>query len=220
MLRGGEGDLRSWTIRSVLRWAERRGSMLSSVQKSAFVIYRRPGPNWHASHAVCGVTVCPSFLFGTQVVACFALGLSSRCVPGLYSTQKTEIKRSGRGTRRQAIHFCRRGALQFRCSGGAIRRCALHFSQTSKDGPRSSRCAGSTGIKYRYRSDLGYRNAAGGLLMITSTRRFCCRPVAESLPATGSLSPMPDAVSRLESMPCPARYDFTESARRSESPWL
>jgi len=66
----------------------------------------------------------------------------------------------------------------------------------------------------------GYLKAAGGLLMITSTRRFCCRPAAESLPATGSLSPFPNAESRIAPIPCPARYAFTESARRSDSPWL
>jgi hypothetical protein len=59
-----------------------------------------------------------------------------------------------------------------------------------------------------------------GLLMTTSTRRFCCRPAAESLSATGSLRPLPDAESRIEPIPCPARYDFTELARRSDSPWL
>ena len=59
-----------------------------------------------------------------------------------------------------------------------------------------------------------------GLLMTTSTRRFCCRPAAESLSATGSLRPLPDAESRVEPIPCPARYDFTELARRSDSPWL
>ena len=56
--------------------------------------------------------------------------------------------------------------------------------------------------------------AAAGLLIITSTRRFCCRPNAESLPATGSFLPMPDAESRAEAMPCRTRYDLTESARR------
>src|SRR5580658_706534 len=65
-----------------------------------------------------------------------------------------------------------------------------------------------------------YLDTAGGLLMITSTRRFCCRPAAESLLATGSLSPLPEAERRIEPMPCPARYDFTESARRSDNPWL
>jgi hypothetical protein len=63
-------------------------------------------------------------------------------------------------------------------------------------------------------------NAAGGLLMTTSTRRFCCRPDAESLSATGSLRPLPDAVSRVAPIPCAVRYDFTDSARRSESAWL
>ena len=36
----------------------------------------------------------------------------------------------------------------------------------------------------------GVKTAGGlsaGLLMITSTRRFCCRPTPESLPATGAL---------------------------------
>jgi CRP-like cAMP-binding protein len=65
-----------------------------------------------------------------------------------------------------------------------------------------------------------YRTAAVGSLMITSTRRFCCRPAAESFPATGSLSPLPDALRRVASIPCPVKYDFTESARRCDSPWL
>src|SRR5437870_3994913 len=62
-------------------------------------------------------------------------------------------------------------------------------------------------------SDLGYLNAAVGLLM-TSTRRFCCRRVAESLPATGSLLPMPDATQVLDFRavvplsPAPAEITF------------
>lgn len=50
-----------------------------------------------------------------------------------------------------------------------------------------------------------YLAAAGGLLITTSTRRFCCRPEAESLAATGSLSPLPDAESRVEPIPCAVR---------------
>jgi hypothetical protein len=66
----------------------------------------------------------------------------------------------------------------------------------------------------------GYLAAAGGLLITTSTRRFCCRPEAESLAATGSLSPLPDAESRVEPIPCAVRYDRTDSARRSDNLWL
>jgi hypothetical protein len=50
-----------------------------------------------------------------------------------------------------------------------------------------------------------YRKPTDGSLMITSTRRFCSRPAAESFPATGSLSPLPDAASRVESTPCPIK---------------
>ena len=38
--------------------------------------------------------------------------------------------------------------------------------------------------------------------------------------AIGAEDTLPDAESRIEPIPCPARYDFTESARRSDSPWL
>src|SRR3954471_13195881 len=73
------------------------------------------------------------------------------------------------------------------------------------------------GLLLVYRAHL---NAAGGLLMTTSTRRFCCRPDAESLSATGSLRPLPVAASRVAPIPCAVKYDFTDSARRSESAWL
>src|ERR1043165_10139029 len=43
------------------------------------------------------------------------------------------------------------------------------------------------------------------LEMITSTRRFCWRPVAESLPATGEDSPMPEAANLPLATPCPTR---------------
>ena len=48
-------------------------------------------------------------------------------------------------------------------------------------------------------SDIGIRqfDAAGGLLMITSTREFCRRPISDSFPATGELSPLPNAMMRL-----------------------
>jgi hypothetical protein len=45
-------------------------------------------------------------------------------------------------------------------------------------------------------------DAAGGLLMVTSTRRFCCRPAAESLSATGSFRPL---LWRLKSWQRPVR---------------
>ena len=51
-------------------------------------------------------------------------------------------------------------------------------------------------------------NAAGGLLMTTSTRRFCCRPAAESLSATGSLRPLPDATSRRRANPLSSQIRF------------
>lgn len=66
----------------------------------------------------------------------------------------------------------------------------------------------------------GYLSCVGELLIMTATRRFCCRPIAESLPATGSFLPMPEALSRLDSMPSRTRYDLTESARRWDSAWL
>src|ERR1700722_12321332 len=76
------------------------------------------------------------------------------------------------------------------------------------------------GVVHRNLLAFHHLDAAVGLLMITSTRRFCSRPAAEPLSATGSLLPLPNAESRIELIPCPARYDFTESARRSDSPWL
>lgn len=46
-----------------------------------------------------------------------------------------------------------------------------------------------------------YLVATGGLEITTSTRRFCCRPAAESLSATGELSPLPSAASRVDAIP-------------------
>ena len=42
---------------------------------------------------------------------------------------------------------------------------------------------------------------ATGFSTMISTRRFCCRPAAESLSATGRVSPRPIAVMRLDGMP-------------------
>jgi unsaturated chondroitin disaccharide hydrolase len=54
----------------------------------------------------------------------------------------------------------------------------------------------------------------------SSTRRFCCRPAAVSLPTAGIVSPNPFAVTDVEGTPCETRYSRTESARCSESRWL
>ena len=53
------------------------------------------------------------------------------------------------------------------------------------------------------RTEVGcaYLEAVCGLEMITSTRRFCWRPAAESLPAIGLLSPFPAVVSRAAPIP-------------------
>src|SRR5262245_44710101 len=51
----------------------------------------------------------------------------------------------------------------------------------------------------------------------SSTRRFCCRPAAVSLDATGEVSPKPLAVIEAEETPCPTRNSETEEARRSDS---
>ena len=55
--------------------------------------------------------------------------------------------------------------------------------------------------------------------MITSTPVLLsagCRVVA----CHWALSPLPDAESRIEPIPCPARYDFTASARRRVPKYL
>lgn len=56
--------------------------------------------------------------------------------------------------------------------------------------------------------------------MTTSTRRFCCRPDAVSLSATGELLPNPRVRIRSLEMPMPVSASRTASARRSERPWL
>jgi hypothetical protein len=104
-----------------------------------------------------------------------------------------------------------RGALRMR------RRGALLIDRYKHHGPRTE-AARAEADQTRVPSGPGYLSVVGGLLMITSTRRFCCRPAAESLLATGSLAPPPEAESRRALIPCPVRYDFTEAARRSESP--
>jgi hypothetical protein len=53
--------------------------------------------------------------------------------------------------------------------------------------------------------------------IMISTRRFCCRPVAVSLLATGSDFPCPTAVIEVGSIPWFMRYARTEVARFSES---
>src|ERR1700683_705349 len=79
---------------------------------------------------------------------------------------------------------------------------------------------GAVGRRANSRLGSAQRIATGGLSMITSTRRFCCRPDAESLPAIGLLRPLPVDVSRTEPMPCPVRYDLTESERRCDKAML
>jgi hypothetical protein len=81
-----------------------------------------------------------------------------------------------------------------------------------------------TGIKPRRHDDcaqsatfrIGQFAAAGGLLMMTSTRELCRRPISDSFPATGALSPLaqPDSAQgvnavfdemRLHGLPVPLR---------------
>ena len=52
--------------------------------------------------------------------------------------------------------------------------------------------------------------------IIISTRRFCCRPAAVVLSATGFAFPNPVAVTDPGSIPCDTRYACTPSARFSE----
>src|SRR5699024_2641487 len=49
-----------------------------------------------------------------------------------------------------------------------------------------------------------------------STRRFCCRPEAVLLDATGSASPWPSMVMRLRSIPRAVMASATDCARRSD----
>jgi hypothetical protein len=56
--------------------------------------------------------------------------------------------------------------------------------------------------------------ALGEPWMMISTRRFCCRPAAVALLATGTASPIPTAVTRDGSIPAAIRAARTEAARR------
>jgi len=101
--------------------------------------------------------------------------------------------------RRLAMHL-RRGIL--RRAGAAL---PMGSRATGLHQGRGARVARGIVTQWLLLATVLQRNAAGGLLITTSTRRFCCRPLAESLSATGSLGPLPEAESRTELIPCAVR---------------
>jgi len=147
---------------------------------------------------------------------CLSVRRSSRSADSV-SRSADSVSRSADSVSRSADSVSRsadsvsRSADSVSRSADSVSRSADSVSRSAEVPPRLSH--GYAFIKYPSSGpDILY-----SLNNLASTRRFRARPSSVALSSIGSPAPYPRATTRSPAMPCPTRYDRTDSARCPDS---